>query len=78
MKRQTGVIITIVLAVLTLCCSATCCAAGAFVALDQGTAFGTYLRPGWGAVPVCLGVLVWIAPLLAWLLLVRNKEASQL
>jgi hypothetical protein len=76
MKRQTGVTITIILAVLSLCCSTMCCASGAFMTLDQGATLDTYIKPAWGIVPICLGVLIWIIPLLTWIILVRNKEVS--
>ncbi len=76
MDRQTGITITIVLAVLTLCCSTTCCISGAFMTIDQGAALDTYIEPIWGMIPLCLSVLIWIVPLLVWILLVRKKEVS--
>jgi TRAP-type C4-dicarboxylate transport system permease small subunit len=77
MTKQTGTIITIVLAALTLlCCTAPLCSAG--VALFAGA--GENLDPTWdipqgvGTAPCCLSILVLVVPLLSWLFLVRGKE----
>lgn len=73
MKKQTGVVITVVAAVLTLCCSATCCATGIYtVAAGDRT---LDIEPYAGAPVICLGALVWIVPLLLWLFLVRGNSS---
>ena len=72
MSKQNGIIITVVVAVLTLCCSTVCCASGIYTVADQGQTLE--VEPYAGIPVICLGVLVWVAPLLLWLFLVRGKE----
>jgi hypothetical protein len=81
MSKQTGMIITIVVAVLTLCCSSLCCLSGAITLLGWGTwstEFGGpetgQIDPAYGVPGICLGILVWVVPLLLWLFLVRGRE----
>jgi len=76
MTKQTGTIITIVVAVLTLCCSAVCCASGIVTATSGGQWLDDiYVEPYYGVPVICLGILVWVVPLLLWLFLVRGKES---
>lgn len=72
MTKQTGTILTIVVAVLTLCCSTTCCASGIYTLVDNQRTLD--IDPYAGIPVICLGVLVWVVPLLLWLFLVRGKE----
>ena len=77
MTKQTGTIITIVAVVLTLCCSMTCCLSGIITAASGGgyvSELGIYVEPLFGIGPCCLGLLVWVVPLLLWLFLVRGKK----
>lgn len=77
MTKQTGVIITIVAAVLTLCCSTSCCLSGIITAAGSGQyvpELDFYVEPYFGIGPCCLGLLVWVVPLLLWLFLVRGKK----
>ncbi len=74
MNKQTGTIITIVVAVLTLCCSASCCLGGSLVALNETLGLYWDVAPAWGFAPCCLSILIWILPILLWVLLVRGKE----
>jgi hypothetical protein len=81
MSKQTGAIITIVVAVLTLCCSSLCCLFGAITLLGGGTwstEFGWpetgRIDPVYGVPVICLGILVWVVPLLLWFFLVRGRE----
>ena len=75
MSKQTGMIITIIVAVLTLCCSMTCCASGVYHAATGGQPFDdTYIEWYAGIPIICLGILIWVVPLLLWLFLVRGKE----
>ncbi|HET90592.1 MAG TPA: hypothetical protein ENN99_07630 [Chloroflexi bacterium] len=77
MTKQTGTIITIVVAVITLCCSGACCASGIASFASGGQyiyELDTYVEPYFAIVPCCLSILFWILPLLSWLLLVRGKE----
>ena len=75
MSKQTGTIITIVVAVLTLCCSMTCCASGIYTLASGEQQLGeTYIEPLWGIPVLCLGILVWVVPLLLWLFLVRGQK----
>ncbi len=77
MTKQTGTIITIVVAVFALCCSMTCCVSGAITMANDGQWLGDYIDASgwyWGIAPCCLSILVLIVPLLLWLFLVRGKE----
>jgi hypothetical protein len=77
MTRKTGLIITIVVAVLTLCCSFSCCISG----IGTLTGAGTYelgvesgALPSWAGLPlVLLALLAWLVPAAAWFFLVRGK-----
>ncbi len=78
MSKQTGTIITIVAAVLTLCCSSLCCLSGT-VTLAGGGEWSEdigvgQIEPTLGIPVICLGILIWVVPLLLWLFLVRGKE----
>jgi hypothetical protein len=75
--RKTGLIITIVLAVLTLCPSFFCCVFGATTLAGRGT---YELGPETGALPptvglplILLALLAWLVPLASWFFLVRGK-----
>jgi hypothetical protein len=81
MSKQTGTIITIVVAVLTLCCSSSCCLFGGVTLLgagewstDLGVPQAGQIEPVYGVPIICLGILLWVVPLLLWLFLVRGKE----
>jgi hypothetical protein len=83
MSKQTGMIITIVVAVLTLCCSSFCCLFGAITLLGGGewsTEIGVpeagQIEPYLGIPVICLGILLWVVPLLLWFFLVRGKEST--
>ena len=80
MSKQTGMIITIVVAVLTLCCSSFCCLSGVATLLggqewSSELGYGQ-IEPVYGVPVICLGILLWVVPLLLWLFLVRGKEDS--
>jgi len=83
MTKQTGTIITIVVAILTfLCCTIPLCIGGVVILTGLGewnTEFGPSTQTGtipqaYGIAPCCLSILVLIVPLLLWLFLVRGKE----
>jgi hypothetical protein len=77
MTKQTGTVITIVLAALTLlCCTAPLCSAGIalFFGAGEELDLGVEIPPGVGIVPCCLSILLLVVPLLSWLFLVRGKE----
>ena len=76
MNRKTGLIITIVMAVLTLCCSLSCCTGG-FSMFAGGDYGDVNIEPYYGTGPCCLSVLVWIIPLLLWFFLVRGKSDEE-
>jgi hypothetical protein len=63
-----GAIITIVVTVLALCCSVTCYTSSATAAGS-----GEYCLASTLCIP---GILVWVAPLLVWLFLVRGKDGE--
>ncbi len=83
MNKQTGVIITVVVSILTLlCCTIPLCIGGSLILAGVGewsTEFGPSTQtgaipPAYGIAPCCLSILVLIVPLLLWLFLVRGKE----
>jgi len=80
MTKQTGTIITIVAAIITLlCCTAPLCSMGIFIftgpewSSELGMQTDT-IPPAAGIAPCCLSILVLIVPVLCWLFLVRGKE----
>lgn len=76
MDKKTGTIITIVVAVLTLCCSVTCCGLGIGNWVSEGGVFGSDVDPAYIGIPaICLAILIWIVPLLLWIFLVRRQSA---
>lgn len=81
MDKKTGTIITIVVAVLTLCCSLGCCGGGIATLAGGGSySLGTESGqlPTWAGIPgICLGILVWVVPILLWVFLVRNAEDGE-
>lgn len=79
MTKQTGTIITIVVAVLALCCSVSCCVSGIIPAAGGGQWVGDFYVEPWVGLPlICLGILVWVVPLLLWIFLVRGKDDTAL
>ena len=80
MTRQTGIIITVVLAVLVACPSIFCCLFGALTAAGQGTFTGAsselgQIPPAVGIGLVCLSLIGVLVPVAAWFFLVRGKTA---
>jgi hypothetical protein len=80
MTRQTGMIITVVLAVLVACPSMFCCLFGALTAAGQGTFTGVssevgQIPPAVGIGLVCLSLIGILVPVAAWFFLVRGKTA---
>lgn len=81
MNKQTGTIITIVVAVLALCCSSLCCLSGGGIfaggekwSTDLGIPQTSQIDPLFGIGPCCLSILILIVPLLLWIFLVRGAE----
>ena len=80
MTRQTGIIITVVLAVLVACPSIFCCLFGALTAAGQGTFTGiseqtSQIPPAVGVALVCLSLIGLLVPVASWFFLVRGKTA---
>ena len=80
MTKQTGTIITIVLAVIVACPSIFCCLFGALSAAGQGTFTGVsgelgQIPPAVGIGLVCLSLIGLLVPVAAWFFLVRGKTA---
>ncbi len=82
MTKQTGTIITIVVAAVTLlCCTLPLCSGGIAILAGLGewsSEFGPDIQTGdipaaSGIAPCCLSILVLVVPLLCWLFLVRRK-----
>ena len=77
MTRKTGLIITIVVAVLTLCPSFFCCVFGAGTLFGEGTydvVGEAGALPSWAGCPfMILALLAWIVPAACWFFLVRGK-----
>ena len=83
MTKQTGTIITIAVAALTLLyCTLQLCSGGIAILAGLGewsSEFGPDIQTGnipaaSGIAPCCLSILVLVVPLLCWLFLVRGKE----
>jgi len=77
MNKRTGTVITILVAVLTLCCSTTCCLSGLYTSASGGqwvNSLNTYVAWYYGLPVICLGILVWLVPVLLWVFLVRGKK----
>lgn len=74
MDKQTGTIITIVVAVLSLCCSVTCCGVGLYHALFEEV---IDIEQPYGFITICPAILVWVIPVLLWVFLVRNQEQKE-
>jgi TRAP-type C4-dicarboxylate transport system permease small subunit len=83
MTKQTGTIITVVVAALTLlCCTAPLCVGSIMIFAELGdwsTTLGPNVQtgdipPAYGIAPCCLSILALVVPLLCWLFLVRGKS----
>jgi hypothetical protein len=83
MTKQTGTIITIVVASITLlCCTLPLCSGGIAILAGLGewtSEFGPDMQTGdipaaSGIAPCCLSILVLVVPLLCWVFLVRGKD----
>lgn len=75
MERHSGVRSTVLVSLLTLCCSTVCCAMGIYAVADQGrtVSFGSAT-----AIPmILLGVLVWIVPPLLWSIVAEDNEGDK-
>jgi hypothetical protein len=77
MTKQTGTIITIVLAAFTLlCCTVPLCGGGfaLFFGAGEESISNVEIPPGVGIAPCCLSILVLVVPVLSGLFRVRGKE----
>jgi hypothetical protein len=72
LKGRSRVTVTIVASLLTLTCATLWSATGIYALTDQGCT--TALHPTVGIPLICLGLLVWLAPPLLWLVLERGWE----
>jgi hypothetical protein len=76
MTRQTGMIITGVLAVLFGCCSFSICLFGGLTAAGEGTFNDAPLDPAVGIAMLCFGIILLAIPVASYFLLVHNKPAN--
>ena len=81
MSKQTGTIVTVIVALITLCCSIGACTAGVVIATSQlewpedlGVPRSGLIEPAYGYPVICLGLLVWIIPVLAAVFLIRRAK----
>lgn len=74
MEKQSGVTGTIVVSLLTLCCSTICCAMGIYAVADQGRT--VQISSTAGVPMIFLGLLVWVVPPLVWSLLKEDNEEA--
>jgi hypothetical protein len=72
MEKRSGVTGTVVVSLLTLCCSTICCAAGIYALADQGRTM--HLGPIAGTPMILFGILVWTVPPLISLRIVEESE----
>lgn len=73
-EKRSGLTGTVIVSVLTLCCSTVCCASGIYAVADQGR---TVVIGSTAGVPmILLGIAVWIVPPLVWLRAVEDSEAD--
>jgi len=81
MNRQPGTIITIVVAVLTLCPSLFCCVFGVTTLAGGGSwsvmSEAGQIPPLAGIPILCLSFLVWLLPVGLWFFLARGKNGAQ-
>lgn len=79
MTKQTGTIITIILAIVVACPSIFCCLFGIITAAGAGTATlgeqSSQIPQPVGFVLICLSLIGLLVPGVAWFLLVRGKTA---
>jgi hypothetical protein len=81
MSKQTGTIVTVVVALITLCCSLFICLFGAMIAfgggewaVDFGVPYEGQIEPAYGYPVICLGFLIWIIPVLVGVLVARRSR----
>jgi hypothetical protein len=80
MTKQTGIIVTVVVALLTLCCSCFLCGIGGLIVAgetewsqDLDLPLAGEIEPIYGAPVICLSLLVWIVPAVLAFIAMRNK-----
>jgi hypothetical protein len=74
MEKRSGLTGTIIVSLLTLCCSTLCCATGIYAVADQGR---TAVMGSSAGIPMILvGLVVWIVPPLFWSRRAEEKEAK--
>ena len=81
MTEQTGTIVTVIVALLTLCLSASCCGVGGLIATGEvewysdgaGPRAGQ-IEPTYGYIGICLGLLIWVIPVLLAVFVARKAK----
>jgi predicted phage tail protein len=72
MEKRFGLSRTVVVLVLTLCCSTVFCATGIYALADEGR---TVVIGSTAGIPmILLGVAAWIVPPLFWFRMVEDNE----
>jgi hypothetical protein len=82
MDRRTGIIVTVVTAVLFGCCGIASCFSGVATLTGGSTLSGLSgveqtVTPAYGIPFLCLGLLFVLIPVAAWYFLVRGKEDEE-
>jgi hypothetical protein len=81
MTRQTGLIITIIGAVIFGCCALSSCIGGVLTIAGGGTyTLGTQMgqMPQWtGIFGICFGIFFVLIPIALWYFLVRGKNEEE-
>ncbi|TET51741.1 MAG: hypothetical protein E3J64_06365 [Anaerolineales bacterium] len=79
MSKQAGTIVTVVVALLTLCCSASICSIGGLVATGNAQWYSNLdlpyqgeIEPLWGIPILLLGLLIWVVPILVGVFMRRK------
>ena len=83
MSKQTRIIITVVVALLTLCCSSIICSVGGMIAFgsvdwweDLGVYTGGEIDHFYGVPVICLGLLIWVIPVVLAVFVARRSKVG--
>jgi hypothetical protein len=83
MSKQTGIIVTVIVALLTLCCSCAVCGIGGLIVTgetewsqDLDIPYAGEIEPIYGGPVICLGLLVWVVPVVVGIIVARKGDGG--